>query len=211
MVKIKICGITSAADARIAEAVGADAIGLVFYPQSPRAVTVAAAREIARAVGPFLTTVALFVDPPQELVEAVLAEVRPHLLQFHGDETPAFCTRFGRPYLKAIRMGAATDPAAAMARHPEAAGFVFDAWHPASPGGTGRRFDWARLTGLPRERMVLAGGLDADNVAEAVARLHPYAVDVSSGVESAPGRKDPQRMARFVRAVRGAAIAEEVS
>ncbi|MDY0068283.1 MAG: phosphoribosylanthranilate isomerase [Porticoccaceae bacterium] len=202
--RVKICGITRPEDARAAADAGADAIGMVFYPGSARRVTVEGALPIAAAVGPLVTTVALFVNPGVELVRDVLARVRPALLQFHGDEDNAFCAQFGHPFIKAIRVRPDTDPAAAMAPFDGASGFLFDAWSADAYGGTGKTFDWGKLGGLGGFPLILAGGLDPGNVGEAVRRVRPYAVDVSGGVESAPGIKDPDSIARFVAAARAA-------
>lgn len=201
--KIKICGITRAEDAMLASDYGADAIGMVFYGASPRAVDTATARQLVRAVGPFLSTVALFVNPQASLVREVERTVKPHLFQFHGDESPAFCEQFDRPYLKAIRVNDETDIDALIDSHANAAGFVCDAWSAEAYGGTGETFDWDRLLEYSAANLVLAGGLTPDNVALAIDRVHPYAVDVSSGVESSPGVKDASRILHFIQAVRG--------
>ncbi|MFA5493851.1 MAG: phosphoribosylanthranilate isomerase [Porticoccaceae bacterium] len=200
--RVKICGITRAVDARAAADAGADAIGMVFYAGSARCVAVDDAVAIAAAVGPFVTTVALFVNPDPGLVAEVVAAVRPRLLQFHGDEDSAFCERFGQPYIKAIRVAPDTDIAAAVAAHPAAGGFLFDAWSADAYGGTGKTFDWKRLAALRGFPLILAGGLNPDNVGAAVRLLSPYGVDVSGGVESAPGIKDAAMIARFVAAAR---------
>ncbi len=207
MTRVKLCGITSEEDAGLAAESGADAIGLVFYAGSPRAVDMATAEAIVRTAGPFVTCVALFVNPAIELVEEVLARVRPHLLQFHGDENGAFCRRFRHPYLKAIRVRQDTDIEAAVAGFHDASGFIFDAWSSRQYGGTGEHFDWGKVEGFAGAPLILAGGLTPDNVGIAVARLKPYGVDVSSGIESSPGRKEPELMRRFV----GAAKATEGS
>ncbi len=189
-------------DALCAARAGADAIGLVFHAPSPRAVTPTQAAAIARALPPFVTAVALFVDPAPEAVESVLAEVPVGMLQFHGDEPPALCRRFGLPYLKAVPMGAGVDPAAWAARYPDAAGLLLDSHGGGRSGGTGEAFDWGRIpAGLDRP-VVLAGGLAPENVAEAVRRVRPWAVDVSSGVEARKGIKDPARIEAFMREVR---------
>lgn len=203
--RVKICGITRVEDAQAAAAAGADAIGLVFYSRSPRHVNVDDAVAIAAAVGPFVTTVALFVNPEPALVQEVASRVRPGLLQFHGDEDGDFCDSFGVPWIKAIRMNPEGDPVSEMARYPGARGFLFDAWSPDAYGGTGTTFDWTRVAGLNGFPLILAGGLDPDNVADAVQMLHPYAVDVSGGVEAAPGVKDHGKVRRFIAAVKGAA------
>jgi len=201
---VKICGITCLEDARLAVAAGADALGFVFHPPSPRAVAVDAAAAIVAALGPFVTSVALFVDADPQRVGAVLAATGIRLAQFHGSESPDYCAAFGRPYIKAIRMAPDLDPTAAAQRYPDAAAWLFDAWNPALAGGTGTAFDWSRLPAAPARPLILAGGLTAANVGEAIRRVRPYAVDVSSGVESTPGRKDPERLRAFLAAVRAA-------
>lgn len=195
--RVKICGITRAQDAIEAARLGADAIGLVFYPASPRAVSIAQARTICAALPPFVTAVGLFVNASEAEVRAVLEAVPLGLLQFHGDESPAECARYGRPYLKALRMAPNLDVATEARRYTEATGILLDAWQPDVPGGTGQRFDWTRIPALDKP-LVLAGGLTPDNVAEAVRRVRPWAVDVSGGVEADKGIKDPARMAAFI-------------
>ena len=205
--RTKICGITAIDDAPAAVAAGADAIGLVFYAKSSRCVTAAQAAEIARAVGPFVTTVGLFVDAAREEIEAVLQAVPLQLLQFHGHETPAFCASFKRPFIKAIRMADGVDVLAADREYAAAGalGLLLDSYSPAAPGGTGETFGWERIPANLQLPLILAGGLSPENVGAAVAQVKPYAVDVSSGVESAPGRKDSARIAAFVRAAHAAA------
>lgn len=180
---------------------GADAIGLVFYPASPRNVSVAAAREITAALPAFVTVVGLFVDETGTRVREVLDGVRIDLIQFHGDEAPAYCASFGRPYIKALRMRAEFDLPAAMAAHAGASGFLLDAWHPDAKGGTGSRFDWSLIPERYAGALILAGGLEPGNVAEALATVRPYALDVSSGVETAKGIKDAGKMAAFLKEV----------
>lgn len=198
-VRVKICGITSVADAAAAVSAGADAIGLVFYSKSPRAVAIAQAAAIARSVGPFVTVVGLFVDAEAAFVHSVLEQVPLHVLQFHGDESADYCQQFGRPYLKALRMKEDLDVSAAMAKFPSATGILLDAYRPGVPGGTGETFDWQRVPAHSSVPVVLAGGLNPDNVAEAVATTQVYGVDVSGGVEASPGKKDTDRMMAFVR------------
>lgn len=200
-VRVKICGITTPADAEVSARAGADALGVVFYARSPRAVDVVAAREIAAAAGPFVATVALFVNPTPSEVEQVVSGMRPDLLQFHGDEPPAFCEQFGVPYMKVLRVGVAPLDAAALSVHPVARGLLLDTLDSQQHGGTGRRFDWSLVPRGARRPLVLAGGLDATNVEDAIRALHPWAVDVSSGVERAPGRKDAGKVQDFMRAV----------
>ena len=199
--RVKICGITRPEDGVRAALLGADAIGLVFYAPSPRAVSPAQAAEIAAALPPFVTRVGLFVNAAPAEIEAVLAAVRLDLLQFHGDETEADCARYGEPYIKALNMRPGLDVTQAMRAYPGASGFLLDAYHPAVPGGSGESFDWDRVPAECPRPIVLAGGLHPGNVAEAVRRVRPYAVDVSSGVEAAKGIKDPAKLAEFIRGV----------
>lgn len=202
--RVKICGITRIDDALAAAAAGADAIGLVFYAASPRAVSVDAASSICAALPPFIGTVGLFVDASAEEIDAVLRAVPLDLLQFHGDESPEFCAQFGRPYLKALRMRDDIDVVQQARQFSAARALLLDTYRAGVPGGTGEVFNWRRVPAALRERIVLAGGLDADNVAAAIAQARPSAVDVSGGVEAAPGIKDPQKIAAFIAAVRRA-------
>ncbi|MED5492460.1 MAG: phosphoribosylanthranilate isomerase [Pseudomonadota bacterium] len=202
MTRIKICGITREQDALAAAAAGADAIGLVFYAPSPRAVDAAQAARIVAALPPFVTTVGLFVDAEPAAVRAVLAEVPLDLLQFHGEESDDYCRQFGRPYLKAVRVRSADQLQGVAAQWPGAAGILLDSYKPGVPGGTGEVFDW-RL--VPRERdwnLVLAGGLAAGNVRQAIDEMQPWAVDVSGGVEAAKGIKDVAKINAFVQEVK---------
>lgn len=202
MTRIKICGITREQDALAAAAAGADAIGLVFYAPSPRAVDAAQAARIVAALPPFVTTVGLFVDAEPAAVRAVLAEVPLDLLQFHGEESDDYCRQFGRPYLKAVRVRSADQLRDVAAQWPGAAGILLDSYKPGVPGGTGEVFDW-RL--VPRERdwnLVLAGGLAAGNVRQAIDEMQPWAVDVSGGVEAAKGIKDVAKINAFVQEVK---------
>ncbi len=200
--RVKICGITRPQDGLAAAAAGAHAIGLVFHPASPRYVTVAQARAIVAALPPLVSVVGLFVDAAESEIRAVLERVPLDLIQFHGTEPAQDCRRFGRRYLKVLHVRPGADLAAAAAPYADAAGLLLDAFVPGVPGGSGQTFDWAAVpAGLPRP-LLLAGGLDAGNVAAAIRRLRPWAVDVSSGVESAPGVKDAQRIGMFMQAVR---------
>ncbi|GAA0888398.1 phosphoribosylanthranilate isomerase [Rhodanobacter soli] len=204
MTRIKCCGMTRVGDALLAARLGADAIGLVFTARSKRQVSLAQAREIVAALPPFVATVALFMDDEASLVRQVLDEVRPTLLQFHGDESDAWCSQFGRPFLKAIAMG---EGAAALSRlhdYPRASGLLLDGHAAGEAGGSGKVFDWSLLPDGLAQPLILAGGLHAGNVGDAVRTARPWAVDVASGVESAPGVKDPARLAAFIRAVRTA-------
>jgi phosphoribosylanthranilate isomerase len=199
--RVKICGITRIEDARAAAAAGADAIGMVFYAPSPRHVAVDRAVEIARCLPPFVTRVGLFVDAPRETVEAVVERVGIELVQFHGDETPEACGACPRPYLKAVRMRQGTELHAVRERYRDAAGLLLDAYQPGRPGGTGATFDWNRIPADIAGEIVLAGGLTAENVTEAVVSVRPFAVDVSGGVERRKGIKDPEKIKRFIRGV----------
>lgn len=200
-VRVKICGITRPEDAAAAAAAGADAVGLVFYGRSPRAVNIEQARAVIAALPPFVCRVGLFVDASAGTVREHLAALPLGLLQFHGEETPEFCDGLGHPYIKALRMHPDLDVAAAMQAWRGAAGILLDAWHPTVPGGSGERFDWDRIpTERPRP-LILAGGLDAGNIEQAVRSTRPYAVDVSSGVEQDKGIKDPAKIAAFIQGV----------
>lgn len=200
--RIKICGLTDPAQALVAAEAGADAIGLVFVARSRRVVSVQRAAEIAAVLPPFVATVGLFVDPLPEEVEQTLAGCRLDFLQFHGREDAAFCSGFGLPYLKAIGMAAGVDPRREMDAHPGARGFLLDSHAAGKMGGTGHPFDWS-LISAPLERpWLLAGGLDARNVVAALAQTRPFGVDVSTGVESKPGQKDPNLVREFVNMVR---------
>lgn len=196
--RVKICGVTSVADALLAQEAGADAIGVVFYEPSPRCVTIDQAREIALSVGPFVTLVGLFVNAPAEYVKEVLAAVPLHVLQFHGDESPDYCESFQRAYIKAIRMRPELDVLAAIDKHPLAAGVLLDAYRPGVPGGTGETFDWQRIPHQTNKPIILAGGLNASNIAEAIALTGVYGVDVSGGVELSPGVKDAGKIQNFI-------------
>jgi phosphoribosylanthranilate isomerase len=199
--RIKICGITRPEDAVTAARLGADAIGLVFYTPSPRAVTLLQARAIAAVLPPFVSIVALFVDADARAVRAALESLPIGLLQFHGDEPPEACRAYGRPYIKALPMADGIDVHAQAERYADAAGLLLDTWHPKLRGGSGEPFDWARVPRRLHLPVILAGGLRPENVAAAVAQARPYGVDVSSGVESAKGIKDAARMAAFIRGV----------
>jgi phosphoribosylanthranilate isomerase len=181
---------------------GADAIGLVFYPPSPRAVTTAQARGVVQALPPFVTLVGLFVDASESEVRDVLDRVPLDLLQFHGDETPQFCAGFCRPWIKAVRMRAGVDLWTERERYSGASALLLDAYQPGLPGGTGSGFDWDRIPAGMAGQIVLAGGLTPANVAQAVRQLRPYAVDVSGGVERAKGIKDAEKMAAFLEEVK---------
>ncbi|MFT3758806.1 phosphoribosylanthranilate isomerase [Thauera sp.] len=201
--RIKICGLTRPQDVRAAVELGADAIGFVFYPPSLRAVGIDQAAELVALLPPFITAVGLFVNPSREEIRAVLERVPLQLLQFHGDETDADCAGHGRPWIKAARMRPGVDLVEFAASHPRASGILVDAFVEGYGGG-GRTFDWSLIPDGFVRPLVLSGGLDADNVADAVRRLRPWAVDVSSGVESGKGIKDAARIAAFIDGVRQA-------
>ena len=201
--RIKICGLTRAEDVHAAVEAGADAIGLVFYPPSPRFVAFERAAELAALVPPFVTTVGLFVNPDPTYVRQALAQVPLQLLQFHGDESEAQCATFGRPWIKAARVRPGVDLVEFSACHPSASGLLLDAFVEGYGGG-GKVFDWSLIPERLGRPLILSGGLDPDNVAEAVRRVRPWAVDVSSGVESGKGIKDAALIAAFVAGVRNA-------
>lgn len=202
-VRSKICGITRIEDALAAVEAGADAIGLVFYAKSPRAVTVQQARAIIAALPPFVTTVGLFVNASRCELGEVLDAVPLDLLQFHGDESSADCEGYHRPYIKALRVKAGDDIAASCDAYPRASGILLDTYVEGVPGGTGEAFDWSLVPRGLSKPIILAGGLSAQNVAQAIAQVRPYAVDVSGGVEQAKGIKDPAKIRAFMQAVRG--------
>ena len=197
-VRVKICGITRVEDAEAALACGADAIGLVFYDKSPRFVDISTARRIAKAVGPFVSVVGLFVNSKPIEVTTTAEQVGLDILQFHGDEEEAYCQQFNKPYLKAIRMRSGLGAATMAASYKGARGLLFDAWNKEKYGGTGETFDWSRVPKKLSKPIILAGGLTSTNVAEAVAATNPYAVDVSGGVEIAPGLKSEQLIKQFI-------------
>jgi len=204
MTRIKCCGMTRIEDALLAAHLGVDAIGLVFTARSRRQVGLRQARAIIEALPPFVTTVALFMDDEASLVRLVLDEVRPALLQFHGGESDDWCAQFDHPFLKAIAMGEGAAAVSKLSEYPHAVGLLLDGHGFGEAGGSGKPFDWSLLPGELAQPLIVAGGLHAGNVGEAVRLLRPWAVDVASGVETAPGIKDPSRLADFVRAVRAA-------
>jgi phosphoribosylanthranilate isomerase len=201
--RIKICGITRPGDAAAAAQAGADAIGLVFYPPSPRFLNVERAREIRDALPPFVQAVALFVNPDAAQVAQVIGRVHPALLQFHGEETPEFCAQFGLPFIKACRVAQGVDLLRYLRPFSAASGWLLDA-HVEEYGGVGASFDWSLVPARLERPLVLSGGLTRGNVGEAVRRVRPWAVDVSSGVESSKGIKDAAKIAAFIAEVRNA-------
>jgi len=199
--RVKICGITRIEDAAAAVQCGADALGLVFYPRSQRFVGVEHAREIAESVAPFVTVVGLFVNASADTIRRTIAEVPLGLLQFHGDEDNAACNSFGLPFIKSIAVREGVDVLSLMVRYPDAAGFLLDAWQPQSHGGGGETFDWQRVPESSPGPLILAGGLTPENVTTAINAARPYAVDVSSGVESRKGIKSAAKIAAFMQGV----------
>ena len=200
--RVKICGITREQDALAAAHAGADALGFVFYPPSPRAVNAERAAELCRVLPPFVERVGLFVNASASEVQAVLDIVPLSLIQFHGDESAEFCEQFATPYIKAIRVGGDTDDVLQqMQDHKAALGFLLDTYQKGVPGGTGKTFDWSKIPADIDKPLTLAGGLEVDNVNQAITEVTPYAVDVSGGVELSAGIKDPEKIKRFMQAV----------
>ncbi|WP_428035114.1 phosphoribosylanthranilate isomerase [Amphritea sp.] len=199
--RVKICGITRLEDALAAIDAGADALGFVFYPPSPRYVEPAVAEVIIKQLPPFVSTVALFVNESPEQVRAVLDQTGINLLQFHGDESPDYCEQFNHPYFKALRMSPDIDVVAETERFVAARAILLDAYRPGVPGGTGEAFDWDRIPADIDKPLILAGGLDQHNVAKAICQVKPYAVDVSGGVEAAKGLKDSSKLISFMNEV----------
>lgn len=201
VVRSKICGITRIEDALAAAEAGADAIGLVFYAKSPRAVSIQQARDIIAALPAFVTTVGLFVNASRGELSEILDAVALDLLQFHGDETPADCESFHRPYIKALRVQPSDDIALLAAPYASARGILLDTYVSGVPGGTGAAFDWSLVPHDLSQPVILAGGLSADNVQAAIKQVRPYAVDVSGGVEASKGIKDAAKIRAFMQAV----------
>jgi phosphoribosylanthranilate isomerase len=199
--RVKICGITRLEDALAAVDSGADALGFVFYAPSPRFVEPAVAEAIIKQLPPFVTTVGLFVNASVDQVQTIMAQTGIDLLQFHGDESPEYCAQFDRPYFKALRMSPDIDVVAETKRFSLARGILLDAYRPGVPGGTGEAFDWERIPSDIDKPLILAGGLDQSNVAQAIRRVKPYAVDVSGGVEAAKGLKDCEKITSFMNEV----------
>lgn len=199
--RVKICGVTLEQDVLDISAAGADAIGLVFYDKSPRCVSIEQAQRLVAAMPAFVTSVALVKDADEESVRKILASVEIDLLQFHGSEPASFCNQFDRPWIKAMGMLGETDIAAKAAAYADARGILLDAHAPGADGGTGDRFDWNAIPNSLSDRLILAGGLDSDNVYEAVKTTRPWAVDVSSGVELDKGIKSAEQVRRFIEQV----------
>ena len=199
--RVKICGLTRTEDVESAVASGTDALGFVFYEPSPRAVSIEDAQTLIRSVPAFVSVVGLFVNPTEQEVREVLSHLPLDLLQFHGDESPEFCSQFQRRWIKAIRVQSREQVIQAFAQYHEAAGLLVDAWDPDRYGGTGKSFNWDLI---PSERplpLILAGGLSSDNVFRAVEQVQPWAVDVSGGVERSKGIKDIQKISDFIKEV----------
>ena len=206
MTRVKICGITRVEDGVACARLGADAIGLVFYAPSPRNVSVDQARAIIAALPPFVTTVGLFVDAAPSEVQAVLAQLPLDILQFHGNETPEYCRGFGRPYLKALRVKPGLDLVQYASAYSDAKALLLDAHVEGVAGGTGQAFDWRLIPARLPLPVILSGGLNPANVTEAIRRVQPAAVDVSSGVEASKGIKDADKIAAFMQGVRNAIL-----
>jgi phosphoribosylanthranilate isomerase len=201
-VRSKICGITNADDGKLAAEAGCDAIGLVFYEPSPRCVTIEQALDIVSVLPPFVSVVALFVDASPEYIIEVLTRIPVSIIQFHGDESHEFCERFNKPYIKAIRVSNDTDVAVQVSHFPGASGFLLDSYKKGVPGGTGETFNWDLIPDNIGVPVILAGGLTADNIIQAIERVRPYGVDVSGGVERSKGVKDHGKVRRFLEQVR---------
>ncbi|MEJ2043185.1 MAG: phosphoribosylanthranilate isomerase [Reinekea sp.] len=199
--RIKMCGMTRIEDVQAAEAAGADAIGLVFYPPSSRAVSIEQAQPLAAAKGLFMQSVALVVDEDPGLIRELLQSVNIDIIQFHGNESADFCQQFGKPYIKALRARSAEDIRQGLTEHDQATAIMLDAYVKGVPGGTGQVFDWSLIPEGLNDRLVLAGGLTADNVAEAIMQIRPYAVDVSGGIEATKGIKSAEKMQCFAQEV----------
>ncbi|WP_233842372.1 phosphoribosylanthranilate isomerase [Dyella sp. 2HG41-7] len=204
MTRIKSCGMTRVEDALLAAEFGADAIGVVLTARSKRKVSLSQARAIIEAMPPFVTTVALCMDDEANFVQEIIDTVRPSMLQFHGDESDEWCAQFGQPYLKAIAMGEGAAALYQLRDHPHAAGLLLDGHGLGEAGGSGKSFDWSLMPRDLKQPLILAGGLTPDNVATAIRAAQPWAVDVASGIESAPGIKDPIKLRAFIEAVRNA-------
>ncbi len=196
--RVKICGITNLADANAAVDAGADAIGLVFYEPSPRCVSISLAKQITDNMPPFINCVGLFVDADDAYINEVLKEVAIDTLQFHGQETEQACALFNRPYIKAIRMSESVGLFDEVEKYPSAKALLLDAYVKGVPGGTGKAFDWSIIPNKLSKPIILAGGLDDNNVKNAISQVHPYAVDVSGGVEKEKGIKDPVKIKKFI-------------
>lgn len=204
MTRIKCCGMTRLEDALLAAQLGADAIGVVLTARSRRRLSLREAADIASAMPPFVTTVALLMDEDARFVQETIDTVRPDLLQFHGAESDAWCAQFGHPYIKAVAMGAGAAALPQLGQFPGAHGLLLDGHGLGEPGGSGKSFDWSLMPTTMTQPLILAGGLTSANVGAAIRLARPWGVDVASGIEEAPGIKSAQRMAEFIAAVRSA-------
>ena len=204
MTRIKCCGMTRIDDALLAAQLGADAIGVVLTARSKRRVTMEQARAIVQALPPFVTSVALFMDDDAAFVREAIDAIQPDLLQFHGDESDDWCAQFGRRYLKAVAMGEGVAALPSLRRYPGASGLLLDGHGLGEAGGSGKAFDWSLMPRNLEQPLILAGGLTPSNVGDAIRVAAPWGVDVASGIESAPGIKDPHKLADFIAAVRQA-------
>lgn len=204
--RVKICGITNVEDALLAVAAGCDAIGLVFYKPSPRYVLPGVAAKIVAAIPPFVSVVGLFVNAASDEIDQILKQVHLDIIQFHGDESPEDCERVGRPYIKAVRVKSDTNLIQYASDYTGARALLLDTFVDGHPGGTGQAFDWGVIPNELPIPIILAGGLNQDNVAQAIRRVKPYAVDVSGGVEKNKGVKDADKIAAFMRGVSDAVI-----
>lgn len=200
--RVKICGITSVEMARVAVASGADAIGLVFYPPSPRYVSIEVARQIVSSLPAFVTAVGLFVNEDQQTIADIIEQTGISLLQFHGNECPDYCKDFSLPYIKAFRMTDDIDLVSKKAEYQQARSLLLDTYRPGTPGGTGESFDWEKIPAELANEIILAGGLSASNVQQAITQVRPFAVDVSGGVEKDKGVKDPEKIYEFMRGIK---------
>lgn len=203
IVRVKICGITRLEDAIFASDAGADAIGFNFYRQSPRMLDKASASSIINELPPFITKVGLFVNDTPEYIKSVINKVKLDLLQFHGDENQEECLQYGIPYIKAIKMREEVDIGAMVSKYEESEALLTDSYVPGVPGGTGQTFDWSLLKQKIKKPIILAGGLTPENVGEAIRIVHPYAVDVSGGIESEVGKKDKNKILKFIQNAKG--------
>ena len=200
--RVKICGITSVDMAREAVKQGADAIGLVFYPPSPRCVSLQQATEIVASLPAFVTAVGLFVNEQADEIKRIISKTRINLLQFHGNECPDYCASFDFPYIKAMRMSDDIDLFQQRSDYSRAQSLLLDTYRDGVPGGTGEAFDWDRIPEDLAGEIILAGGLEAENITRAIQRVKPYAVDVSGGVESSKGVKSPEKIRQFMQGVK---------
>lgn len=206
VIRCKVCGMTRPEDALLAADLGADAIGVIFYSGSKRYVSPAQAERVVRALPPFVTAVGLMVNMAADEIGAILQQVPLDVLQFHGDESPAFCRQFGRPYIKAVRVGAREHIQAAADAYADARALLFDAAVAGQYGGTGQTFDWQMLPEHLNSPWILSGGLNPDNITQAIVQTRAMAVDIASGVESSPGIKDAAKMAALMEGIKRAEL-----